>query len=232
MTSVSKLITPQSAIDQNSSFCFVEVATPEQAVEAVRNLNGRPTPQVGIYRVSHAKGKKVNNGPAPVEREQPAATSKVFISGLSQIATQEELDHQIRELFAGLQINEISKLITPHESKQSQDGNHHYCFATFDRQEEAQRGVEAMNGQPTPNGGTYKISFARERPAGGFGQGERFQQREGGYQSRGGFQQRDGGDRFQQREAGQDSPRRQQREQQQQGPPVNRDFGSSWRRRD
>lgn len=230
VTSVSKLITPQSALpDQNSSFCFVEVATPAQAVEAVRNLNGRPTPHGDIYRVSHAKGKR---GPTTGEREpwksQQVETSKVFISGLPQIASQEELDHQIRELFAGLQINEISKLITPHESKQTESGNHHYCFATFDRQEEAQRGVEAMNGQPTPNGGIYKISFARERPAGNFGQADRFQQREGGYQSRGGFQQRDG---FQQREGGQDSPRRQQREQPQ-GPPVNRDFGSSWRRRD
>ncbi|KAI5366393.1 Putative RNA recognition motif domain, nucleotide-binding alpha-beta plait domain superfamily [Septoria linicola] len=220
VSSVSKLITPSASRPDDADaqfFCFVDVATAEEAVDAVRTLNGRPTPQGGMYRISHAKGKRVT-APAPAVAAEPVApTSKVFISGLPAIASQDELDHHIRELFAGLDITEVSKLITPHESKQIESGNHHYCFAVFARFEEAQRAVEAMNGQPTPNGGVYKISFARERPAGAYGQSDRFQSRENGY--RGGFQQREG----------QDSPRRQQREQ---GPPVNRDFGSSWRRRE
>ncbi|GIZ43216.1 hypothetical protein CKM354_000645000 [Cercospora kikuchii] len=216
---ISKLISPHSINGNDtgsSNYCFVDLATPEQAADAVKCLNGRPTPHDGTYRVSPAKGKRSTG---PVDREPqppPPASTRVFISGLPAIESQAELDNQIRELFAGLDIKEVSKLIVPHESKQIESGNHHYCFATFERQEEAERAVEAMNGSPTPNGGTYVIKFARERPAGGFSQGERFG---GGYQPR-----------FQQRE-GQDSPRRFQ-QQREQGPQPTRDFGGNWRRKD
>ncbi|KAL9527457.1 ribonucleoprotein [Sphaerulina musiva] len=240
---------------RNPSYCFVEFKTQEDATNAMNSLQGinlqgralrinpktdrKPNPTA--ERTARGWGPRATDGnensypnnrwkreDAQPQWNAPAEDPKRVYVGSLHASDQETINAEMKSLFEGYEINEISKLITPHESKQTESGNHHYCFATFDRQEEAQRGVEAMNGQPTPNGGIYKISFARERPAGNFGQADRFQQREGGYQSRGGFQQRDG---FQQREGGQDSPRRQQREQPQ-GPPVNRDFGSSWRRRD
>jgi RNA recognition motif-containing protein len=62
----------------------------------------------------------------------------------------------------------IGKRITPHESKKTLPGNHHYCFVDFDTKEEASLAVEKLNGKEIP-GGQLKVSVSErvsQKPGG------------------------------------------------------------------
>lgn len=57
----------------------------------------------------------------------------------------------------------MGKRITPHESKRTTPGNHHYCFVDFESKEEASSAVEALNGKEIP-GGQLKVSVSERVP--------------------------------------------------------------------
>ncbi|KAK4500520.1 hypothetical protein PRZ48_008709 [Zasmidium cellare] len=70
---VSKLISPRDHVipeEGSQYYCFVDLATPEEAESAVRVLDGKATPQGGNYRVQHARQGK----PTIVQREQLGVT--------------------------------------------------------------------------------------------------------------------------------------------------------------
>lgn len=57
----------------------------------------------------------------------------------------------------------IGKRITPHESKRTLPGNHHYCFVDFETKEEASSAVEQLNGKMI-QGGQLKVSVSERIP--------------------------------------------------------------------
>jgi RNA recognition motif-containing protein len=170
---VSKLISPhQAKREQPGShyFCYVDVPTAEDAQDAADRLNGKPTPYDGAYQVRIAHDKTMAFSSRREPQKQPSSTSRVYVGGLPSIPSPEGLEVELRNLFAGLDFTVSSGLITPHPSKQSElrekySDNFHYCFVEFPDATEAQKAVEAFDGQPTPAGGLYKVRFAKDPPA-------------------------------------------------------------------
>lgn len=66
---VSKIISPSAATRQRGGsryYCFVDLPTPEDAENAIRELDGKRTPYGGQYEVSLARQRR----PTKVQREQ------------------------------------------------------------------------------------------------------------------------------------------------------------------
>ncbi|EON98658.1 putative rna recognition domain-containing protein [Phaeoacremonium minimum UCRPA7] len=96
---------------------------------------------------------------APRERSyggtpDPATEEKrrLYVGGLPRMETQEECEQNMRELFAGFDIESVSKPIAPPAASQDKPGNHYYCFVDFTATEEASRAEVAFNGQPYADG--------------------------------------------------------------------------------
>lgn len=117
-------------------------------------------------------------------------TKRLYIGNLPNIpsASVEEL---ISSLFSPLNIEttSISKLISPHESKASLPGDHHYLFVDLARAEDAELAIENLDGPGKVEADWIgadglKVNKAREserrRQGTGFG-------REGGDRERGGW---------------------------------------------
>lgn len=220
---VSKLITPHASAfeeDSSNSYCFVDVATPEDAKNAVTMLNGQETPHGGSYKVRHAHSKKReerggaerssegfggSSRPAYVPRTEPTVTSRVYVGGLPQLEPQDLLDQELRKVFAGFEIDKISNLITPRvrDENEQQNGNFFYCFVDFASPQVAQQAVDAFDGKPSPSGEPLKVRLARERQPQEGGQSGGYQRQRGGFGA--GYGNRD-------------------------TPSKPRDFGGSWRR--
>lgn len=144
---VSKLVWPHGSkqMEPGSHFyAFVDLATAEEAADAVKNLNGKPTPHSGTYRVRCSQR---TNGSAIVHREQLQGTSRisegrVFVGGLPEL---QDVEGNMRTIFAGRGIRSVGNLITPTASRQI--GQHYfYFFVDFDSATEAQAVVAAYEG--------------------------------------------------------------------------------------
>lgn len=163
---VSKLVWPHGskAMEPGSHFyAFVDLATAEEAADAVSTLNGMPTPHRGTYRISCSQR---NNGSAIVHREQLQGTSRisegrVFVGGLPEL---EDVEGNMRTIFAGHDVRSVGHLITPTASRQI--GQHYfYCFVDFDSASEAQAVVTAFEGNEM--GLTVGLAKAPGRDVGG-----------------------------------------------------------------
>lgn len=101
---------------------------------------------------------------APARWTQPVQQSKrLYVGGLPQVVGQEVLDQAMQELFAEFTVEAVSKLISPHESKQALPGSHFYCFVDLASTEEAESAMKALDGQQTQWGGNLRVSMARDR---------------------------------------------------------------------
>jgi hypothetical protein len=144
---VSKLIWPHSSRqdDPGSHFyAFVDLATAGAAASAAHVLNGRPTPHGGTYIVSRSQRTK---GSAKVYREQLSGSARmfegrVFVGGLPAL---EDVEAELRAIFAGHRVRSVGDLITAVTSKQIEE-RRFYCFVDFDSATEAQAVVAAFAG--------------------------------------------------------------------------------------
>ena len=71
---------------------------------------------------------------------------RLYVGGLPRFPTQAEHNQEIRELFKGYEVQVVSKLVSPHASKQTKGGNHYYCFVDLASREDADRAIAALNG--------------------------------------------------------------------------------------
>lgn len=93
---------------------------------------------------------------APVEESR-----RVWVGGLPQIPNQDTLNMEMRQLFAGYNLQAVSKMISPRNQKmQAQPGSHYYCFVDLASADEAKRAVGKLNGVSTPYGGRYKVRIS------------------------------------------------------------------------
>lgn len=161
---VSKIISPHASKWGESGshyYCYVDVSTPEEAQRAAQDLDGKPTPYSGNYKVSMARSTRGSN---IVNREQLGTTSRIYVGGLPLIESQEELETQLRAFFHEYPLQKVTNLRTPHPSKQTEEmqGEYHYCFVEVESPQIAQKAVENLDGKESPSGGTYKVRLARD----------------------------------------------------------------------
>jgi RNA recognition motif-containing protein len=86
---------------------------------------------------------------------------RLYVGGLPRFKDQFVTDSKVRELFQGFNVLIVGKLITPHESKRDEPGNHHYCFVDLATAEEAVEAVKSLDGMEK-FGGNVKV----DRPFG------------------------------------------------------------------
>ncbi|KAF2217596.1 hypothetical protein CERZMDRAFT_22015, partial [Cercospora zeae-maydis SCOH1-5] len=86
---------------------------------------------------------------------------RVYVGGLPQLPDQQTLEAEIRSLFAGYEVQAVSKLISPHSINGNDTGSSNYCFVDLATAEQAADAVRCLNGRPTPHDGTYRISPAK-----------------------------------------------------------------------
>ncbi|SPJ72335.1 related to single-stranded DNA binding protein [Fusarium torulosum] len=88
---------------------------------------------------------------------------RLYVGGLSKMVDQAQHQEELTRIFSGFKPTAIGKRITPHESKRTTPGNHHYCFVDFETKGEASSAVEALNGKEIP-GGQLKVSVSERVP--------------------------------------------------------------------
>ncbi len=170
---------------RNPSYCFVELSTADQAKAAMQELNGqnllgrpvkvkpgvakssaRPTPSRPFQRPNPADGTpyiydRWRRTDAPHHFEGAADEGKrLYVGGLPRMPDQAAVNLQMRELFAGFEVDAVSKIISPHESKKALPGNHYYLFVDFKSALEAAQAQKKLNGK-FMFGGKLRIDVAR-----------------------------------------------------------------------
>ncbi|KAF2436469.1 RNA-binding domain-containing protein [Tothia fuscella] len=166
---------------RNPSYCFVELATKEQANHAMEALNsvevlGRPV-KIKPCIPRHDNG----TGGAPSTRNVPpsrwersdasehwkgmgAQGKRLFIGGLSKPVTQNDSHAKIAGLFEGFTVEAISKFISPRDSPtavKDPNGHHYYCFVDLATSDEVDAAIDALNGIEV-FGGKIKVSRAKQ----------------------------------------------------------------------
>ena len=116
---VGKLITPhKTKLDEpgNHHYCFVDLPSADEAIEAVETLNGLEI-FGGNVKVDRTFG---------TSRKLPERRS-LYVGGLPEFPDQEALEVAMTSLFAKYEIKSVSKLHSPANPK-TQEGNRMFCF--------------------------------------------------------------------------------------------------------
>lgn len=95
--------------------------------------------------------------------DPPQEGRRLYVGGLPRIPNQDACNLEMRELFAGYEIQAVSKIVAPHPSTQDKPGSYHYCFVDLPSAAEAACAAEALDGKPTESGGSYRINIARDK---------------------------------------------------------------------
>lgn len=156
---------------RNPSYCFVDFPSKEIAQTVMEEYNGRDFLRrplrvkpglksgTGSGRFDLRPKQKDEGTQAPFDRwrrwetpEQLAVASqegrRLYVGGLPRFRNQDDTSTQIRELFAsnGFEVEVISKLVSPHETKRDEPGNHNFCFVDVGSTEIAEAAIAALNG--------------------------------------------------------------------------------------
>jgi len=134
---ISKLISRhESKKDEegNHNYCFVDVASAEDAESAIALLNGleRWGWRIKVSRASGTSGKL-------------AERRRVYVGGLPEFASQEMTEAGIRELFGPFEIKMVSKLFKPREPRTDDGGNHCYCFVELANEEQTDAAIQSLD---------------------------------------------------------------------------------------
>ncbi|KAJ5263837.1 hypothetical protein N7478_011442 [Penicillium angulare] len=89
------------------------------------------------------------------------SSKRVYVGGLPRVAEPEDLETKIKVFFQGYNVENVSKLFTPHPAKRFEPGEHYYLFVDFSSVEEAQRAMDTLSGQQGPWGGPIRVQRAR-----------------------------------------------------------------------
>lgn len=163
---------------RNPSYCFVDLYTEEDAGVALQSMQGQLVRDRPVKLNVNTERRKPSGFPQSAVLKRlntlryshdalshwtaPAMENRrLYVGGLPQIAHQYTLNAEMVELFNGYDIQAVSKLIWPHESKQNEPGSHFYAFVDLATAEEAADAFCVLNGKPTPHGGIYRISCSQ-----------------------------------------------------------------------
>jgi hypothetical protein len=156
---------------RNPSYCFIELSNSAQAKAAMNQLNGkdvlgRPvkinlaTTSTSRHRTDYIHDRWHTTG----ERSRFDGASdqgrRLYVGGLPQMPDQAAVNIAMRELFAGWEVDAVSKIISPHESKKAEPGNHYYVFVDFKDALEAADAVKKLDGT-YKFGGNLRINHAK-----------------------------------------------------------------------
>ncbi|GAD94512.1 ribonucleoprotein, putative [Paecilomyces variotii No. 5] len=172
---------------RNPSYCFVELATKEQAERAMTELEGKDLLGRPV-KIRPGVAKSSNDRLLPRGESSPIADKtaapfafdrwqrndasshwkgyseqgrRLYVGGLPRPVSQQAVDAEIRKFFDGFNVEAISKVISPHLSKRFEPGDHYYLFVDFPSSDEAQAALSALDGQVGPWGGKLKVSKAK-----------------------------------------------------------------------
>lgn len=118
----------------NRNFCFVDLATAEEASNAIATLDGL-VKWNGTLRVKTSRGRSGRLG----ER------ARLFVAGLPEFPDQETTEIRIRELFDGYNLTSITKLFLPKDDVKKQEGNHCYCFVELSNEDDTDKAQKALD---------------------------------------------------------------------------------------
>ncbi|KAJ9190987.1 hypothetical protein DTO166G4_8464 [Paecilomyces variotii] len=172
---------------RNPSYCFVELATKEQADRAMtelagKDLLGRPVKiRPGVAKSSNDRS--LPRGESSPRTEKTAAPfafdrwqrndasshfkgyseqgRRLYVGGLPRPVNQPSVDAEIRKFFDGFNVEAISKVISPHLSKRFEPGDHYYLFVDLGSTEEALAAMNTLDGRDGPWGGKLKVRRAK-----------------------------------------------------------------------
>ncbi|TQN65067.1 Multiple RNA-binding domain-containing protein 1 [Colletotrichum shisoi] len=88
---------------------------------------------------------------------------RLYVGGLAKMVNQQHNQDEMREILGDFNPVAIGRRITPHESKRTAPGNHHYCFVHFATVEEAAAARDALDGKPWA-GERLRVNVARPLP--------------------------------------------------------------------
>ena len=182
---------------RNPSYCFVELASPDDAQRAMeelmgKGLMGRPVKvkphfaklngvkagfkpriqsyeQAGPAQIFSASARSDRSTFDRWSRSDPSNDwsgmseqgPRLYVGGLPRIEPHSTVEVEMQDLFKGFDIQAISKIISPHKSKQSIPGNHYYLFVDLSTASGASAAVDSLNGLPSKWGGVLRVSKAR-----------------------------------------------------------------------
>lgn len=156
---------------RNPSYCFVDFTSKALAEQVMAAYNGRDflrrpiKVKPGIKSGTGSGRYDVRPKHRPEETQQPfdrwrrwetpeqlgdagQEGRRLYVGGLPRFKTQEETTSQIRDLFksGGFSVEVISKLVSAHESKKDEPGNHNFCFVDLASSSLADQALQALNG--------------------------------------------------------------------------------------
>lgn len=160
---------------RNPSYCFVELATWEQADRAMLELNGkemlgRPLrlgPGIARSRnkrpqvETDQRARNIQDSPRPVFDRWTRTDApdhwkgcseqgrRLFVGGLPRMPDHHTVNADVRKLFKGFNVEAVSKVVIPRAPAFGDPSawNHRYLFVDFATAEEADRAAKATNGR-------------------------------------------------------------------------------------
>ncbi|BCR91096.1 RNA-binding protein [Aspergillus chevalieri] len=163
---------------RNPSYCFVDLPTKELADRAMGQLDGhdmlgRPVKiKPGVVKSQQQRMDGEKSSPFSIDRwrknETPTfakvnsdSSRRLYVGGLPKLTDHEALSININNFFKDFEVENVSKLFTPHPSKRFEPGDHYYLFVDFSSIQEAQDAMNTMNGKEGPWGANLRVQRAR-----------------------------------------------------------------------
>lgn len=154
---VSKLVSAHESTKGkpgNHNYCFVDLASAEEAEEAIKVLNGKEMWDWHI-KVNHTSGASGKLG----ERR------RLFVGGLPEFADQEATEAGVKELFEGFEVSKVSKLFLPRETSEEREGHHCYCFVELADESEIDKAILELDWKEKWDG-KVRVKPATSNPKG------------------------------------------------------------------
>ncbi|KAJ4361016.1 uncharacterized protein N0V89_001585 [Didymosphaeria variabile] len=166
--------------NRSPGYCFVDLATPEEATKALEVLPGTTV----LNRPIHVKPCVQKNSDqktatqlqltrwgtstfSPVEQDPESLLlpihrrRRLIVSGMPKPANQHTSDAELRELFRGFAVEAVSKVKWPRENVHGTSKDIQYAFVDLESAEEAERAMQQLNGAECW-GGKVRIGVAQQ----------------------------------------------------------------------
>ncbi|KAL2812433.1 hypothetical protein BDW59DRAFT_155289 [Aspergillus cavernicola] len=121
-----------------------------------RRDDNAPAPIFGTPTKSNSNSSSTTTTTATTD-----SSCRLYVGGLPRLTDQESITSNITTFFKEYNVENITKLFTPHPAKRFEPGDHYYLFVDFSSAEEAQNAMAALNGAEGPWGSTIRVQRAR-----------------------------------------------------------------------